>query len=86
MVSDPNVAIVLIALGVLGIYVELCRPGRVVPGITGGVLLIIGVASIVNATAPIHWPFVLAIISALTLVTVYLLRIAIRARRNKRVI
>jgi membrane-bound ClpP family serine protease len=84
MLSNPDIALCVVALGLLGIYVEFCRPGRVLPGITGGVLLIIGIASIANANEPIHWPFGLAIISLVTVVTVYLFRIAIRARRNKR--
>ena len=84
MLANPDIALLIAAIGLLCIYIEFCRPGRVVPGVTGGVLLIIGVASIVNANAPIHWPFALAIISLLVVVTAFLLRIAIRARRNKR--
>lgn len=85
MLLNPNMALLIAALGLLGIYVELCRPGRVVPGVTGGVLLLTGIASIVRANAPIHWPFAFAIISVLAIVTLLLLRIAIRARRNKRI-
>ncbi|MFN0171866.1 MAG: hypothetical protein ACKV22_36090 [Bryobacteraceae bacterium] len=41
--ADPNVSFLLAAIGVLGVYWELCAPGRVLPGATGGVLLLIGV-------------------------------------------
>ena len=85
MVTDPNLAIVLIAIGVLGIYAELCRPGRVVPGVLGGVAFLVGVASLVNAPpgAPISWPVVTALLVPLGASTAFLLKVAIRARRNK---
>jgi membrane-bound ClpP family serine protease len=85
MVSDPNTAILLIALGVLAIYVELCRPGRVVPGVFGGVILLVGFASLVNAppNARISWPLVAILLVPLGAVSAFLLKVAIRARRNK---
>lgn len=85
MLLNPNIALLVAAIGLLGIYVEFCRPGKVIPGVTGGVLLLTGIASIVRANERVYWPFALAIISLLTVVTVYLVRIAIRARRNKRI-
>ncbi len=85
MLLNPNIALTVAAIGLLGIYVEFCRPGRVIPGVTGGVLLITGIASITHANKPIHWPFALAIISLLMVLTIWLLRIAIRARKNKRI-
>lgn len=84
MVSDPNVALAMIALGLLGIYAEFCLPGKVVPGILGGILLLTGLASVRNASAPVSWPFAVAVALPLAAITVYLLRIATRARRNKR--
>ncbi len=84
MLANPNIALLVAALGLLGVYAEFCRPGRVLPGVIGGVLLLTGIASMTHANRPIHWPFALAIISLLTVVTLFLLRIAIRARKNKR--
>jgi len=86
MVSDPNIAILLIALGTLAIYAELCRPGRVVPGVIGGVALAVGLASIVSAPpeARISWPLFGVIMLPLGFLTMFLLKIAVRARRNKR--
>ncbi|MEO5924700.1 MAG: DUF6152 family protein [Bryobacteraceae bacterium] len=86
MVSDPNLALLLIALGTLGVYAECCLPGKVVPGVVGGVLLTIGLASLVNTPVPIHWPLAIATILPLVLATAFLLPIAIRARRNKRLV
>jgi len=85
MVTDPNIAIVLIALGTLAIYVELCRPGRVVPAVLGGVALLVGLASLVNAPpgARMSWPLVTVLLVPIGAITVFLLKVAIRARRNK---
>ena len=87
MVSDPNLAIAMIALGLLAIYAEFCLPGKVVPGIAGGVLLLLGLASIVNAPAEAHisWPLAAAVGVPLAVLTASLLHIAARARRNKRI-
>jgi len=45
----PNVALLVITLGVLLIYVELNRPGRVVPGAVGLTGVLFGVASLARA-------------------------------------
>ena len=86
MVPDPNVAIAMIALGLLGIYAEFCLPGKVVPGVVGGVLLLVGLASLMHAPsgASISWPLAAAIAIPFAAITTYLLRIARRARQNKR--
>ena len=82
---DPNSAILLIAFGTLAIYAELCRPGRVVPGVLGGVAFLVGVASLVNAPpeARLSWPLVASVLIPLAALRAFLLKVAIRARRNK---
>jgi len=52
-IADPNVAAILMASGILGIYVEFCAPGRVLPGVLGGIFVLLGLSSIVNL--PINW-------------------------------
>lgn len=86
MLSDPNLAVILAALGTLGIYVELCRPGKVVPGVIGGVALLVGLASLANASPDAHvsWPLLVSVLLPLTAVSIFLARVALRARRNKR--
>lgn len=64
-VGDPNVALVLLALGVLGIYVEFMFPGLIVPGVVGAILAILGLASI--SALPLHWPGVALMLLALGL-------------------
>jgi membrane protein implicated in regulation of membrane protease activity len=84
MIADPNAAILMMALGILGIYLELCRPGKVIPGVLGGIAVLVGLASLFRAQSPIWWPLALFTFVPLAALTAFLLRIALRARRNKR--
>lgn len=42
----PNAACVLVIAGILGIYAECIRPGRVLPGVVGAAVLILGAYSL----------------------------------------
>jgi hypothetical protein len=86
VVADPNLALVLMALGIAGIYIELCWPGKILPGVAGGVLFLVGFASLWNTPsgAPIWWPLAAPLAALWASVTAWLLRVAWRARRNKR--
>ena len=70
-----------IAAGLLGIYAEMLRPGKAVPGAIGGVLLILGIAGI--ARTRVDPQALLWVGGPLAVLTAVLLAIAIRARRNK---
>ena len=83
MVSDPNLAILLISLGVLSITAEFCLPGKVIPAVLGAIFVTLGLSSLPNAAAPINWPLTTATIAPMLVIIVVLLRIALRARRNK---
>jgi len=52
-VADPNVALLLLVLGTLGIYAEFSSPGLILPGVLGAVLLVLGIAAL--ALFPIDW-------------------------------
>ena len=39
-VSDPNLALVVLLLGALGLYVEFSTPGLILPGVAGAILLL----------------------------------------------
>jgi membrane-bound serine protease (ClpP class) len=41
VITDPNVAYVLMMLGMLGLFFELSNPGAVLPGVIGGISLIL---------------------------------------------
>jgi len=51
--SNPNIAFILMSLGMLGIFIELSNPGLVVPGIVGGICLILAFYSL--GTLPINY-------------------------------
>lgn len=42
VLADPDIAYMLLTLGALGIYFELMTPGAVLPGVVGGICLILG--------------------------------------------
>jgi membrane-bound serine protease (ClpP class) len=52
-IADPNLALVLLVLGALGIYVEFTSPGLIVPGILGAILFLLGLSAI--SVLPINW-------------------------------
>jgi len=51
--SDPNLALILLVLGALGIYVEFSSPGLIVPGVAGGIMALLGLAAL--SVLPINW-------------------------------
>jgi membrane-bound serine protease (ClpP class) len=52
-VADPNIAFILLILGVLGIYIELSFPGMILPGVAGALSMLLGLSGI--AALPINW-------------------------------
>jgi membrane-bound serine protease (ClpP class) len=45
LLSEPNIGFILMNVGTLGILVELYNPGAILPGVVGGIALILGLAS-----------------------------------------
>jgi membrane-bound serine protease (ClpP class) len=64
-VSDPNVALIVLLLGAIGLYVEFSTPGLIVPGVAGAILLLLGLTAI--ALLPLNWLGVALILLALVL-------------------
>jgi membrane-bound serine protease (ClpP class) len=64
-VADPNVALVLLVLGALGIYVEFSSPGLIVPGVAGAILALVGLSAI--SVLPINWLGAALLVLALAL-------------------
>ncbi|HWN41032.1 MAG TPA: nodulation protein NfeD [Thermoanaerobaculia bacterium] len=42
VLADPNIAYILLTFGMLGLYFELMNPGAILPGVVGGICLILG--------------------------------------------
>ena len=52
-IADPNIALILLVLGALGIYVEFSSPGLVVPGVAGAIMVLLGLSAL--SVLPINW-------------------------------
>ena len=52
-ISDPNIAVILLSLGSLGIYFELSAPGSFFPGTLGAIAIILGLLSV--GSLPINY-------------------------------
>jgi membrane-bound serine protease (ClpP class) len=65
VITDPNVAYVLMMLGTLGLIFELSNPGAIVPGVIGGISLIL--AFFAFQSLPINYAGMLLILFALVL-------------------
>ncbi len=57
VLSDPNVAYILLSLGLLGLFFELSNPGSILPGVLGGILLLLGLYTL--GTLDVNWTGVL---------------------------
>ena len=65
VLANPNVVYLLMALGALGLYVEITHPGGILPGVIGVVGLVVGLYSI--SVLPVSWAGVALIFVALML-------------------
>ena len=65
LISDPNVAYILMMVGMLGIFFELSNPGVVLPGVIGGISLIL--AFFAFQSLPINWAGLLLILFGVVL-------------------
>jgi membrane-bound serine protease (ClpP class) len=68
LISDPNIAYILMMIGMLGIFFELSNPGAVLPGVIGGICLLL--AFFAFQSLPINWAGLLLILFGLVLLVV----------------
>ena len=50
---DPNLAFILLVLGLVGVYVEFSNPGLIFPGVAGAILVILGAMAL--TVLPLNW-------------------------------
>jgi membrane-bound serine protease (ClpP class) len=53
VISDPTIAYILLSLGTMGIFFELSNPGSVLPGVVGGICLLVGFYAL--GTLPVNY-------------------------------
>jgi len=64
-IADPNIALVLLVIGALGIYIEFHSPGLIAPGVVGAILVLLGLSAI--SVLPINWLGAALLLLAFTL-------------------
>ena len=52
-IADPNLALILLVIGALGIYIEFQSPGLIVPGVIGAIMVLLGLSAM--SVLPINW-------------------------------
>jgi membrane-bound serine protease (ClpP class) len=65
LISDPNIAYLLMMAGMLGIFFELSNPGAILPGVIGGICLIL--AFYAFQSLPVNWAGLLLILFGVVL-------------------
>lgn len=65
VITDPNVAYLLMMAGMLGVFFELSNPGAILPGVIGGICLIL--AFFAFQSLPVNWAGLLLILFGLVL-------------------
>lgn len=63
VISDPNIAYILMMIGLAGLYFELSQPGAIFPGVIGGISLILAFFSF--QTLPVNYAGLLLIALAI---------------------
>ena len=64
-IANPNIAFIILILGAAGIYLEFSSPGLILPGVAGGILVLLGLSAL--SVLPINWIGVALLVGAIGL-------------------
>lgn len=64
-IANPNIAFVLMLIGIYGIFFELMNPGAILPGVVGGISLLLAFFAL--SALPVNYAGILLILFALVL-------------------
>lgn len=64
-ISDPNIAYLLLLIGLAGLYFELSTPGAILPGVIGGISLLLAFFGL--STLPVNYTGILLILFGIIL-------------------
>ena len=59
LLAEPTIAYILLSLGSIGLFFELSNPGAILPGVVGGLFLLLALYGL--GTLPVNWAGVLLI-------------------------
>lgn len=62
-ISNPNIAYILLMIGLAGLYFELSHPGAILPGVIGGISLVLAFFAL--QTLPVNYAGILLIVLAI---------------------
>ena len=65
IISNPNITYILMMLGLVGLYLELSSPGLILPGVIGGISLILALYAM--QTLPVNYAGLLLIMLGVVL-------------------
>jgi membrane-bound serine protease (ClpP class) len=65
IISDPNIAYILLILGIYGIFFELSNPGAIFPGVLGGIFILLSLYAL--QTLPVNYAGLLLILFGIIL-------------------
>ena len=63
IISNPNIAYILLMIGLAGLYFELSHPGAILPGVIGGICLVLAFFAL--QTLPVNYAGILLIVLAI---------------------
>jgi len=72
-ISDPNIAYILMMIGLAGLYFELSHPGTIFPGVVGGISIVL--AFFAFQTLPVNYAGIILIFLAIIFFIMEIVRI-----------